>query len=408
METMPENWLKRVVRSVVDPRLRDSIWAYRERQDTAVLDGVLRGMFQVLYPAGSNQEHLAAVMDWLCAAQDASPLGGVAAFYDVRQGNWSPLYPETTGYIIPTFYDFAVFKQDDSYRVRAYRMAEWLLTLQLDSGAFPIGPLWPDWERTPIVFDTGQIMFGLLRAYQETGEERFLASAQRAGDWLAHIQDPDGCWRKNTSLGYVHTYNVRAAWAVLLLAGVSGQAVYRDVAVRNLRWAISQQDADGWYRNAAFSPKEDPLTHTIAYTVEGILESGIVLSDDAMLASARLAADRMRLLQEEDGFLRARYGPGWKSNLSWSCLTGTAQMGMVWLRLYSVTQDAGYLSAARSANTYVKQRQPRNSRSPGVAGGIAGSYPIYAGYEPYRNLNWAAKFFADSLMLDERYAGSVR
>jgi hypothetical protein len=70
-------------------------------------------------------------MAWLCAAQDSYSEGGVAAFYDIRLGNWGPLYPETTGYIIPTFYDSANFLNDSAYRERALRMANWLLTLQL-------------------------------------------------------------------------------------------------------------------------------------------------------------------------------------------------------------------------------------------------------------------------------------
>ena len=59
-------------------------------------------------------------------------------------------------------------------------MAEWLLSLQLDSGGFP--------HRTdlavPLVFDTGQIMFGLVSAFRETGGKRYLNSAERAAQWL--------------------------------------------------------------------------------------------------------------------------------------------------------------------------------------------------------------------------------
>lgn len=397
--------LKRLVRSTVDPHFRDAIWAYRTRRDFSVLDGVMRGKFQILHQPGSNRDHIQATMDWLCAAQDADQTGGVAAFYDVREGRWGPLYPETTGYIIPTFYDAASYLNDDTYRQRALRMASWLLTLQLESGAFPIGPLWPEWERQPIVFDTGQILFGLVRAYQETGEDRFLAAARKAGDWLVAIQDSDGAWRKHTSLGFVHTYNVRSALGVLLLAEASNQGPYKDAAIRNLRWAMTQQEPDGWFQNAGFTLQEDPLTHTIAYTIEGLLEAGIILSDGAMIASARRAADALCARQTADGFLRARYGPGWKSSLDWSCLTGTAQMGMIWSRLFSLTGDKVYRQAAAEANLYLKRRQARQiQQKPGVRGGIAGSFPLFGDYEPFRNLNWAAKFFVDSLHLEEKYA----
>ena len=77
-------------------------------------------------------------------------------------------------------------------------------------------------------------------------------------------------------------------------------------------------------------------------------------------------------------------------------------MALIWFRLYELTARKDYLTAAIEANRYVKQQQNRKSTTPGVAGGIAGSHPIYAGYEPYRNLNWAAKFFVDSLLLEDR------
>jgi uncharacterized protein YyaL (SSP411 family) len=364
----------------------------------------MRGTFRLDYQAGKIEDHLQATMAWLCAAQDATAGGGVSAFYDVQLGEWCPAYPETTGYIIPTFYDYAAYSQKAVYGERALRMAEWLLPLQLESGAFPIGPLWPGWERTPIVFDTGQIIFGLVRTYQETGQTKFLDAAKRAGDWLAEIQDEDGCWRKHTSLGHVHTYNTRVAWAVLLLAEVTGEGRYRETAVKNLTWALSQQTADGWFHHMEFRPEEAPLTHTIAYTIRGILESGLILNDQTMIAAARHAADALRERQAQDGYLRARYGAGWQSDTDWCCLTGNAQTAVIWFKLYELTRDHDYLQAALAANHYVKRRHSRHAKHPGVRGGVAGSAPIYEGYEPYRHLNWAAKFFVDSLLLEQRLA----
>jgi len=281
-------------------------------------------------------------------------------------------------------------------------MADWLLTLQLDSGAFPIGPLWPEWKHEPIVFDTGQIIHGLVRAYEETNNPGYLQSAKRAGDWLVAIIDSDGSWRRFTSQGYEHVYNVRTAWALLRLSQFSQGGEYRLAAERNLNWALSQQDADGWFHNAGFSPNEDPLTHTIAYTIRGLLESGLLLDNPAMIGAARLAADVLMMRQDEKGNLKGRYGPGWRSSVEWSCLTGNVQMAIIWQRFFDLARDPSYRQAARKANTFVKQTQSRTARLSGVAGGVAGSYPIYGGYEPYRNLNWAAKFLVDSLLLEER------
>ena len=45
-----------------------------------------------------------AAIEWLCAAQDRSKSndGGVARDYSLL-ADWASSYPETTGYIIPTF-----------------------------------------------------------------------------------------------------------------------------------------------------------------------------------------------------------------------------------------------------------------------------------------------------------------
>ena len=58
-------------------------------------------------PVGSIEEHLRAAAEWLLRAQAATPDDGVAHSYDVRAGKWLASYPETTGYIIPTLYDYA-------------------------------------------------------------------------------------------------------------------------------------------------------------------------------------------------------------------------------------------------------------------------------------------------------------
>lgn len=388
----------------LDKRLRDSFWALRTRGDFSVTRLTGRSVFNICYQIGSSLEHLESTINWLCAAQDATSAGGVSAFYDIRAGEWGPLYPETTGYIIPTFYSYADFSGDDSFLSRANRMADWLLTVQLENGAFPIGPLWSDWDRKPIVFDTGQVLHGLIHAFKRTNELRYLKAARRAGDWLVDILESDGSWRRHTSLDHVHTFNVRTSWALLLLAQVSNQETYREAAVKNLLWSIDQQDKDGWFRDAGFKPNEAPLTHTIAYTIEGLFESGRLLEDQRMINAARLAADKLKEKQEADGYLRARYDRGWQSNLTWSCLTGNAQIAGIWFGLYEITGDDDYLQAAVRANLYLKERQPRNSKLPGVSGGIFGSYPLFADYEPYRNLNWAAKFFADSLLLEIRFS----
>lgn len=360
--------------------------------------GAMRGR---RFPIGAPEEHLRAAMDWLRAAQDATGVGGVSAYYDLARGEWVPAYPETTGYIVETFFDYAarVGRNDD--RDRAIRMADWLLGLQFGDGSFPIGPLWPHWERQPIVFDTGQILHGLVRALEETGNEAYREAGRQAGDWLARVQEPDGSWVRYAYLTTPHTYSSRVSWALLRLNQVCPTSSYREAGYRQLAWTAAQQQSDGWFQNAAFSPDQDPLTHTIAYTIRGLLEGGLLLGDERLVGAARRAADALKDRQLCDGSLRGTYGSGWVSRVTWTCLTGNVQMAQIWLRLYELTADRSYFDAAVAANRFVMATQPRRTGLSWIDGGIAGSYPIQGDYQSFQIVNWAAKFFVDSLLLEE-------
>jgi len=318
-------------------------------------------------------------------------------------GKWYPSYPETTGYIIPTFFDYADFSGDNSYRDRAIQMAVWLLSLQLENGAFP-GPPWIEPKDGPVVFDTGQIIHGLVRAYEETGDLRFMDAAIHAGDWLVGIQEDDGSWW-NYDMDQAHTYNSRTAWALLRIDQANRCNQYYVAAQNNLNWVLSQQTSDGWFFNASFDGNEDPLTHTIAYTIEGLLEAGRLLLDQRFIEAARLSADALRDLQVQGGHLPGKFQSGWQPGVSWSCLTGNAQMAFIWLKLYEMTNETDYLQAATIANQYLKQVQSLSANTLGIRGGVSGSDPIYGDYGSYLYLNWAAKFFADSLMQAEFISG---
>ena len=79
-------------------------------------------------------------MSWLCRAQDrsASQDGGVARHFSLIDG-WATSYPETTGYIIPTMFEYAKTYHDESMRMRAKKMLDWLVSIQFPEGGFQGG-----------------------------------------------------------------------------------------------------------------------------------------------------------------------------------------------------------------------------------------------------------------------------
>jgi len=141
-----------------------------------VLTTLVKDMRGNLDPVMSHQAHLQATMQWLCRAQDVTGSGGVAAGYTLHRG-WTPAYPETTGYIIPTFLDYADLINDDSFRERARRMGRWESEIHL-----PDGGVRGRTQATPVVFDTGQVIFGWVDLYRRFSDSRSLESACKAGD----------------------------------------------------------------------------------------------------------------------------------------------------------------------------------------------------------------------------------
>jgi hypothetical protein len=341
----------------------------------------------------SDEEHLSAAIDWLYRSQDVTGCGGSAAYYSLLTG-WSGPYPETSGYIVPTLYDYAEYTDSQEARTRAGRMASWLLKVQLENGAFP-GGVDPSPNADPSVFNTGQILFGLVRAYKETGEKRYRSAATGAADWLVSVQHEDGYWDRFDYRDEIHSYCSRVAWALLKVDQISDHTY--ESAVRNhLNWVVSRQMESGWIRNVGFSEGETPYLHTIAYTIRGLLESGIMLNDSKYISSGRLAADQLREISLKYGPLKGKYDSNWNSK-NFYCLPGSAQIVLVWICIHSnIAENKEYMGRVRDEIQNIKRYQRINHTS--LHGSIKGSHPVWGEYMRFRYPNWAAKFFIDALL----------
>ncbi len=340
-------------------------------------------------------EALQKAMKWLCYAQDRGGGGGVSEGYDLRKG-WLPPFPETTGYIVPTFLDYYHFTGDSMYKNRAVEMLEWLLSVQRDNGAIS-GII--EGAKSPLVFDTGQVLLGFVRGYKETNEERYLAAAEKAGDWLVSIQNPDGKWDRNVYQNIVHSYNVRVAWALLELNEILPKKKYFNAANRNVVWTLTQQQDNGWFNYNKFEKNTPVYTHALGYVTRGILEAGILLNNPNFISAAQKTADILLSLQRENGALPGSFDSKWNPTTRSVCLTGSAQVGIVWLRFYQITSASKYFNAAKLGNSFLIKTQERIP-FPSLRGAVKGSHPIYGNYLTFVYPNWAAKFFVDALLLE--------
>ena len=382
----------------------------RVRYYTSLLNvDVARGYLSLPKPRAEASLALDAAMQWICRAQDATDDGGVSRSYAFaynayfRRTGWLPSYPETTGYIIPTMFEYARRSGREEFFARAVRMTDWECDIQMPGGAVMGGTV--DAAPTPAIFNTGQVLFGWVRAFEETRNSRYIEAAIRAGDFMIASQDADGAWRKNLTnfaSGAIpsYTYNTRSAWGMLLLGKASGESKYTDAAVRNVEYALTQQLPNGWFENNCLWDPARPLLHTIAYALRGVLEIGMALDIPRYVNAVKPAADALIARQRPDGSLAGRFDRDWQPTVDYSCLTGNVQMGTVWAGLYRVTGEQKYLDALARANAFTRSVQWMGTGNPGLDGGISGSFPLHGRYGRFEVLNWAVKFFADSLMLE--------
>ncbi len=342
--------------------------------------------------------HLRAAEAWLERAHDVSPDGGVSYGYSLR-GGWKPSYRETSGYIATTFFNLAAYRQHAPYRQRALEIASWLVSVQNADGSFAN----PRYGPEGIVFDTGQALFGLVRAWRETEDERFLSAGLRAGRWLATVADAQGRWTRNEHFGTPHVYNSRTAWALLQLDRCRSEPGFEATARSNLDWAVAEQSG-GYFRHCAFVPGRAAYTHTIAYTIRGLLESGRILQEPRYLQAARAGADAMLRHRRPDGFIPGQVDEQGREVGSYCCLTGNCQLSIIWAKIHEETGEPAYREAVLSALDYVMSCQDLDTGDVDRRGAIKGSQPIWGRYAPLSYPNWATKFFIDAMMLRARIA----
>lgn len=344
----------------------------------------------------TSEEVLNSVILWILNAQRTD--GGIAAYYSLLTG-YSESYPEVTGYIIPTLYEFARRTRDHRIRVAAERSTRWLLSLQMPSGAFPAGLHGAGAQ--PSVFNTGQILQGLVCGSIETNDVDIRNAAIAAGDWLVSVQQPDGSWSgPGAYQGASHAYYSMVSWALAELSECASDHRYGLAAERNLDWVLSHFQPSGWVDGINLRGHLNYL-HFIAYVLQGVLECAILRRrDDAIRAAEKSAWVLLRKF-ETNKFLAGAYEADFKRGHQFTCLTGNAQMSCVWLRIFEVTDDLRYLNAALKMNEMLKQLVPVPG-SRGIAGGVSGSYPVWGLYQPLRYISWGCKFFADALLLEQR------
>lgn len=388
----PERMLETVKKA-----LRPAVHAWRESSENRKWDG-----YYVPSSPGDLDLHLREAASWLARAQDHGTDRGVAYGARFDEG-FDKSYPETTGYIIPTLLQLAKYYGDPEWDRRAREAGDWEIAVQMSSGAVMGGKL--NANPTPAIFNTGMVLLGWAALAKHTGEARYADAARRASAWMLEMQDSDGNWFRGNSEFARNTttvYNVKAAWGLCEAGFACGYEEAIQGAIRNAEFAISKQKPNGWFADCCLTDSIHPLLHTIAYSAQGLQGIALLTDRDDIHAAAARTADSLIALMDAEGFIPGRFDENFRGAVEWCCLTGSAQMSIVWAKLFERTGQEKYREGCRRVNRYLMAHHDVTHRDPSIRGGVPGSWPPSGAYGRHTILNWATNFFAEALLAERR------
>lgn len=280
-------------------------------------------------------------------------------------------YPEVTGYYIPTLLQWGE-------KERAISYARFLCNIQGEDGA------WYDSDnRHPYVFDTGQILKGLVAIYPILPEVK--NNIIKGCTWLVNQMDGDG----RLVPPYKDTFPKEEDFYSELIH-LYCLTPLRDAGklFDHPEWEEAVVKIINYYKSAKKDKIEDfsLLSHFYAYVMEALVDLG-----EHKLA--RKALYHLDVYQQKTGGI-----PGLK-NVSWVCSTGLFQLALVWYKL-------GEYEKGHKIFDYACKLQ--NS-----SGGWYGSYPSSwlkaivsrkdrPKYFQKEEISWANKYFLDALYWDQK------
>jgi len=209
------------------------------------------------------KERSAAAIAWIQRAHLAAADGGISKGYDLLRRRWAPSYPETTGYTIPTLLNAAKALEKPELITMAISLAEYLLKKTSGDGGVVY---WQAEASTPpIVFDTGQVMFGWLAAYRASRDERFFKGCYTKRELVSSYPGSVRVLETNQHLNVVKVIDYPCRMGITRV--VSNQpGMISTARQQSITWsgqANSRMNPVGTTK-CSFLVGRDPYTHTLA------------------------------------------------------------------------------------------------------------------------------------------------
>lgn len=302
--------------------------------------------------------------------------------------SWEKPYPETTGYLIENFLRFNNGGIIENSLI-GLRSADWLCEIQSSEGCFFSGVKFSK----PSAFNTSQILFGLEEAFNFDRQFSYKMALVKAIEWLLNQTGTEGKWESGLyRTGYFASYYSRAIWPLLRTEYLAGQ---REKAVKSLDFLWVKANMYYSFEDWGFDSGQPALSHTIAYTLEGFLESAIILNREQIINYCLKSLEIFCNVIQDQGGLSAKYDTKWKACSSSKCLTGQAQLISLLAKAFQISSNAIFKKTAlRLLEEMLCWQIKSNKKS--FNGAFPASLPIYGEYFPFRYVNWSNKFFLDA------------
>ena len=232
--------------------------------------------------------------------------------------------------------------------------------------------------------------------FRETGDERFLDSARKAGQWLADVQEKDGSWLRFAYNDRPHAYYSRVAAALIETGLLAGNEEFVEAGRRNLDWVIEQEQDNGYFRYSEFRPGEDALLHTLVYVIEGFSMAFDLTGEQRWGDSLVRGATVLRRLVNEEGLLYSQYDPRWRPANKEYCVTGLAQYAGVCFDVHRINDDPDFRKLGNGILGRLRRWQV--NRGHDITGALPSSIPVWGYYGGMAFFNWNSKFFLDAAL----------
>ena len=330
---------------------------------------------------------------WLLASQNKE--GGSAAYRWPLFG-WADPYPETTGYLIPTLLALGSEFEERRFEVGAASAADWLLRIQLECGAWPAGQFRRGRRNPPSIFNTGQVITGMVAMFEATESSIYLDSASRAAQWMGDQVLAEGLWPGGDYGGeLMPSYYSHAASPMLKVWQHTGATAVRSSAEAVLDAIALRGNDNGTFDHWGFQAKSMAPTHTIAYTLKGFLEAYQVTGKEIWLKKALLGVEHLvRKTEFTSGRLPGSFDQSWNAGTQTVCLTGNAQIALCALALDEREEDLRLVNASMKLMDVVLR-----AKNVLLGSGVGGSHPLWGPYMRFRYPNWSAKYTVDALLV---------